>query len=425
MSQVFSPTNGQPLLQRRQLSRLFRAITIDSSAIQAPRSPAIVPRSSGFANDIASNMVLRVLLAVLSLTLLFALVILLYLLVTRCRERRKARNYRESVCEVRAAREMKPHDVDLLYASQGLQSQMGSSMSHDRQATAPISPVSQRSKQLPFFTPSINPSRSFSISPTTTPAHYNTLGASFQPSERRPSLPVRIPERSFQPDLRRRPSSPTVGTNILLAHIIPKKGQKPALQVMIPNRVSNTKISNQEISISQLSHPQGRSPTKPNLPQKIFWSVSPAAAEAPLSASESEASTPSFGFQVTPPPLSPKSKPLLFPTHANLKAGSGVAPKQLKPSESTSALKQNKALEGCEAMKERSKSVTDHKLSTLISEIDALSIEQDRRRRIEGWLDTPGWGEGSVRSAGTGRQRQLSVITVNTDVTRNGIGKEI
>ena len=61
----------------------------------------------------------------------------------------------------------------------------------------------------------------------------------------------------------------------------------------------------------------------------------------------------------------------------------------------------------------------------LVGEIDALNYEQERRRRIEGWLDTPGWGEGSVHSAATGRPRKDSVTTVYTTYTQDEGGDEI
>lgn len=65
-------------------------------------------------------------------------------------------------------------------------------------------------------------------------------------------------------------------------------------------------------------------------------------------------------------------------------------------------------------MKQQSKSDTAKRISVLISEIDALSREQERQRMIEGWLDALGWGEGSVMSAGTGGSREQSVTTVAT-----------
>lgn len=293
-------------------------------------------------------------------------------------------------------------------------------MSHYRQERTPTSPISSPMNLPPLFSSGIKRSRTFSSSPTNQFPLYNTLGISRQPSQRRPSSPIHI-STPFQPDPRRSPSSPTVSTNVLSTRSNSQKAPRPTLQVMIPNGGSSSIYPSQDISPSQFTRPKGRSLTHPNQMQSILGSFPPATTEPPHPAFASESSTPSFGFQTIPPPLSPKSKSPVFPTHGNLKANSIPPANQLKPSKSSSSLRSRKVTsDNPQELKQRSNSVPDKTVSALISEIDALSREQERRRRIEGWLDAPEWGEGSVRSVGRGRQRQHSVTIVATQEGNGG-----
>lgn len=367
-------------------------------------------------------------MAVLSTILLFLFAILLFVLVTHCREHRKEQHRRtvEAVLEVKEAREMKPHDVDLLCAKPGFESCVGSSVSYYRRKMAPISPITSPMKPPPLFSQEIKRSKPFLMSQKAQLPPRNTLGISREPSERRPSTPVPLSLPSFILVGSKRSSSPTVSTHILSQPSMIPPTKKPSLQIMIPNRASTTTSPSRDVSLSQFPRPQDHSLTHPSQVQKIFWSFPLSATEPPPHpAFASSDSTPSFGFQNIPTPLSPNSTPLEFTTHRNLRTNS-ITPvnSELRTSKSLSALK-GKAAESTPEMRQRSKSVKDKTVSMLIGEIDALSRDQERRRRIEGWLDAPGWGEGSVKSAATGQPRIDSVTTVYTTYTQDEDSDEI